>query len=103
MGITVGYGESGLENPEIGSALASVLGAEFISGAASAFCTLLSAAAGSGLASAGEGRALLVTATGRRAFPMSWIDQVIQKKRLTSSLNNTYFFGKQVTDLASLH
>jgi hypothetical protein len=34
---------------------------------------------------------------------MSWIDQVIQKKRLTSSLNNTYFFGKQVTDLASLH
>ena len=95
--ITVGYGESGLENPETGSALASVLGAEFICVAACAFCT-----AGSGLASAGAGRALLVTGTGRRAFPMSCIDQVIQKKRLTSSLKNAYFFGKQITDLASL-
>lgn len=80
--ITDGYGESDFENARSDSALTSVLGTEFISalgcpavctfgsGAASAFCIALSAVVGSGLASAGAGRALLVTVNGRRAFPI---------------------------------
>ena len=47
------------------------MGTEFIWEAASAFCTVLSATAGSGLASVGAGRALIVTGTGRRALPIS--------------------------------
>lgn len=79
--ITYGYGESDFENPWSDSALSSVLGTEFISGlgcsavstfgsgVASDFCIV--AVAGSGLASAGAGRALLVKGNGRRAFPIS--------------------------------
>ena len=82
MRITCGNGESDCENPGSGSALTSVLGTEFISGigcpavssfgsgAASVFCTALSAVARSGLASQGAGRAFLVTVVGRRTFPI---------------------------------
>lgn len=84
-GLTYGYGESGFENPGSESALTSVLVTELISwggsadassfglATASAFCWVLSAVAGSGLASAGAGRALLVPEYGKRATPICWI------------------------------
>lgn len=79
--ITHGYGESDFENPGSDSALTSVLGTEFISGVtfpsvstfespATAFCTVLSVVAGSGIESTAGGRALLITGDGRRAFPI---------------------------------
>lgn len=76
VGITDGYGESGLGTPRSDSALTSVFGTEFIWGpgstAASAFCSLLSTEAGAEFASAGAGRALLpLTGVGRSAFPIS--------------------------------
>lgn len=76
VSITVGYGERGLGIPGSDSAITSVLGTEFIWGpgstAASAFCSGFSTKAGSGLASAGAGRALLlITSVGSSAFPIS--------------------------------
>ena len=72
MGITDGYGESGLGIPGSESASSSALGTELTCGVgtatASAFCTASSVMVG--LASVGTGRALLVTLAGRRAFPI---------------------------------
>lgn len=53
-----------------GSAAASTLVSEAISGEASAFCTVLAAGAGSWVVSVGAGRALLLVEVGRRAFPI---------------------------------
>ena len=84
--ITYGYGESGFRNPERDSALTSVLGTEFISKVdvaaastlgletvlvlASAFCTVLTATAGSETLPVGAGRALLSVEDGRKALPI---------------------------------
>lgn len=104
VSITAGYGERGLGIPGSDSALTSVLGTEFTwgtgsaagasiglganSGAASAFCTVLSVEAGWGAASVGAGRALLVTGDGRSAFPICYVSQVKCKQEIIVMNNN---------------
>lgn len=85
MSITAGYGERGLGILGGDSAVTSDLGTEFtcgaastfasgvVSGAASAFCTVVSLEAGSGLAWTGAGRALLLAVDGKSAFPICWV------------------------------
>ena len=80
---TDGYGERGFGFPGSDSALtsaefisgagavtASTLDSDIVSGVASAFCTVVSAVAGSEPCSVGAGRALLLAEVGRRAFPI---------------------------------
>lgn len=68
---TYGYGDKGLEMSENDSDLTSVLGTELISGDAAASTLESVVVGGSGVATAGAGRALLYTGDGRRAFPIS--------------------------------
>lgn len=53
-----------------GSAAASTLDSETVSGEASAFCTVLAAGVASVVFSVGAGRALLFVEVGRSAFPI---------------------------------
>lgn len=73
-GITEGYGESGLGVPELPFALDSDSGTALIWGGGSADTSLL----GSGFASVGAGRALLVVVIGIKATPICCIQRQIQ-------------------------